>query len=201
MMEHDKAFFDKIYSLKLINRLKFFLLIWNNGKFEDELEKELEISQTESLQKYSKMIETLGFLSIGKKLNSNSTKKENFYFISDENFKNIFIHICDKVKVKFNQEAYELAFNERINIYPIIEEKINAKLDSNELLLKEVLTALLNKNIAFFFIFIMRTSQKIKNNEFFDQLTIRLSEHPSVDQEQFFKELYKYTGIPSFFVY
>ena len=66
-MAYEEDFFNEIYFLDLKNRLNFFLLIWNKGKFQNDLEQELELTQKESLKKYAEMMQKLGFLSIEKR--------------------------------------------------------------------------------------------------------------------------------------
>lgn len=132
------------------------------------------------------MIHKLGFLSIEQRYNSGNYQDENFYFISDNNFNNIFRHICTKARVEFNPDTYELAFKDRDNIYPILDEKMNIKLDFDDSLQKEHLLSILNQNLAFFFLFIMQIGLKLKHNKYFDELTTALSRDFSFNEDDLF---------------
>jgi len=196
-MSYDETFFDNFYNLKLKHRLEFFLLIWYYGKFHSEILNELDLTRKESVIEYAKMIHKMGFLSIEQKHNSSNYQDENFYFISDDNFNNIFVHICNKSGVAFNPDAYQLAFRDRANIHPLMEEKIDTKLDFDESFSKKELFAILNKNLAFFFLFIMRISLTIKQNEYFDAITNALTKESSLDADALYDNVFRYIFIPS----
>ena len=86
-----------------------------------------------------------------------------------------------------------MAISERTKSLPLIDE-ITSKLDYNEGLNKEELFSLLNKNLAFFFLFILRLDLKIQDNEFLNELTNRLSED-FIDSDQLFSLHQWYHGL------
>ncbi len=166
-MNSDKDFFTNFYNLQLENRLKFFILIWHTGKFASSIENELDLTNKESIHKFGEIIQNLGFLSIENKFNADTQQIENYYYISYKNFENMFFHVLDKAHVKDDIQAFNIVLDDRKNIDPLLISKLSMKISNDRVLSREKFITLLEKNIAFFFLFILRLSPTIASNDYF----------------------------------
>lgn len=184
-MNYDDEFFTKIYHLSLINRIKFSIYIWKDGKFQSTLQNLLQIphnnlSNKESIEKYAEHTQKLGFLTIIKRMNPHTQKEENFYLISDENFMKIFLHLCQIAHIAYDLLKYNLIFNDRMNVKADIINDIQNRLKNDKLLNEKKLIMLLNKNLGYFFLFIMKCSSTMNKHDdelfhFYNEVTVRLS--------------------------
>lgn len=85
--------------------------IWNKGVFQSYLIKEIPITENESIWIFAQILQSNGILTIIDKENPNSLKKENFFFISEANFRNIISLICKIACYSFNEEIFQKLLN------------------------------------------------------------------------------------------
>ena len=178
MVETIEEFYDKFYYMHLVNRLKFFLLLWAKGKYSRALEEHLQLNPEESLEKYSEIMENLGFLTIDKNISPDGPNKDFFLYISDENLKNIFKHVFKSVNFNFNQDIVDLVSEDRKNVDLDILNEMEFEIGSNQKFSEKRLFYFLEKSISFFFTFIITLSPVIRTNEqnkrFFSNISSQL---------------------------
>ncbi len=165
-MKSEIEFYDRFYNLTLLNRLKFFLMVWNKGSTKSDLEKTLHLNTNESIESFSDTLNKNGFLTI------DASNSDPYYFISETNFKNIFNHICDSSHIPKDEKMYELVRNNRKEINPDLIKKLPYELSNNKLFEEKNLTLLLEKNIAFLFIFIMGFKEELRKDKQFNDFYI-----------------------------
>ena len=80
-MEADQKYPDNFYHLTLPNRFKFFINIWNQEAFLNDLNNEIPTTGNESIWKFARMLQSNGILTIIDQENSKTHQKEKFFFI------------------------------------------------------------------------------------------------------------------------
>ena len=112
-MKADKDFFDKVYHLIVQNRFKFFLKIWHQGAFLNDLIKTIPVTGKESIYGFAKVVQDEGFLTISDQYNSTTGNQDKLIIISDENFEQIVSQVCTVCHYPFNKELYEKLLNDK----------------------------------------------------------------------------------------
>lgn len=165
-MENGVDFYDQYYFFHLMNRLSFFLMIWNDGSYKSDIEKKLVISKEESLVDYSNTQLESKFISIENRLNPDTNEKEQFYFITTENFSAILDHITRSTLHTFHENTIKFLLEDRIHINLGLIQGIDTVAKINHVPTEKQLFYYLETSIAFFFVFIMQLSPKAQNTEF-----------------------------------
>ena len=154
-------------NLPVDNKINFFLLIWNKGEFQNNLIQHIQFLQPNSLVKYAKTLKNFGFLSIETKESPNSKNLENFYFVSEKNFINIFNHICRSVRIPFDENIRISLFNSKKELTSDLITDIQNDLIFDDLLDRNKIN-LVNKSISVFFYYIIRSCCSIVPNSAVD---------------------------------
>ena len=164
-METVEEFYDNYYFMHLINRLKIFLLLWAKGKYSRSLTDQLQLTENESIEKYTEILVNLGFVTIDEKVSPDGPNKDKFIYISDENFKNIFKHIFKSIGLDFNQEIFETISKDRENVELSIIDQIQFKLETDQSFTEKQLFFMLEKSISYFFVFLIKLSPTVNTKE------------------------------------
>lgn len=145
-------------------KITFYLMIWYAGDFQSNILNHLQKVNSQSIRKYTKILEDLGFLTIDNKINPNTSDLEKFYFISQKNFKGIFNHLCRSVKSSFNENVFISLLKSK---KPFSVDVVNAFLDDlifDDLLDNKKLFNLLNRSFSTFFYFVIKLGSSIDSN-------------------------------------
>ena len=164
MKEYD--YFEKIFNLmKIEDRLTLFLLLWKEGELKTELKKKLMLEDPTLLDTIAKEFNKLGFLSIEEYRGKNDIfRGDAFYFISNDNLKNILHHICHTCNYPLDNNLIELLqidkkyYNDEL--IAIAQQRIYGK-DLRD----KILLLLLERSISLFFLFILEFSHSFKEYE------------------------------------
>ena len=127
----------------------------------------MELSQTASIKLIAKEFKKLGYLEIEEnKIRENQKQRQTFYYISEENVKNIYSHICTFSEIDFNDEIYYILIKDKKNITKTLIKDLKNRFSKGNEFYEKIYSLLLEKSISFFFLFILESGNATKNEEF-----------------------------------
>lgn len=155
---------------QLIDKVNFFTIIWHKGAFESEFEFSLQIT-LERLNFFLQSLKNEKFLSVDLIENSKTKKVENYYSVSKENLKNIFIHICKSSHMDMNSYVLNFLLEDKVNIVPDLANDIETRLRKNNTY------KFLERSLSYFFLFIMSLSPNVAKNVDIKNFLINATSH------------------------
>ena len=161
---NNNDYFDRIFRvLPIVDRLKFYLIVWKKGALKSEIQKLLSIQDPKNLEIVVKEFQKNGFLEILQhKDNQAIAKNDEYYYVTEENFTTIMNHICDCSSISFTKSLFNLLYADRSNFTPEILEKFQQRLKLNDFS-DQVIFLLLDRSISLFFLYILVKKINKKN--------------------------------------